>query len=67
MNETTIAIGLELDYRNDALSGRITRPEGEVTEFHGWLGLIAALDELVCPGGDTSRDDPTQISEGALP
>lgn len=67
MNETTIAIGLELDYRNNALSGRITRPEGEVTEFRGWVGLIAALDGLVCADGDTSRDDITHTAEGVLP
>lgn len=67
MNETTIAIGLELDYRNGALSGRITRPEGETAEFRGWVGLIAALDGLVCADGDASRDHTTEISEGVLP
>jgi hypothetical protein len=47
MSETHIAIGLDLDESGDVLAGRITRPDGEVTEFSGWIGLLAAIDALV--------------------
>jgi hypothetical protein len=47
MKNATVVIGLELHADERALTGRLTQPDGEVTEFRGWVGLIAALDGLV--------------------
>jgi hypothetical protein len=47
MNKATVVIGLELEAEEGALTGRLTQPDGDVTEFSGWLGLIAALDGLL--------------------
>lgn len=67
MNGTTVVIGLELDERNDALTGRITGPDGEVTEFCGWVGLIAALDGIVRKSHESPCDDLDSSSEGVTP
>jgi hypothetical protein len=58
MNDTRIAIGLELDQTDDCLSGRITRPDGETVEFSGWLGLVAALDAVLEAPAEGERAGP---------
>ena len=46
MAHTTITIVLELDESTDCPSGTARLPDGTAREFHGWLGLAAALDSL---------------------
>lgn len=47
MNETTVAIVLELEVAGDTVSGRATGPAGESLEFVGWLGLVSAIDSFL--------------------
>ena len=42
-----INLTLELEVADDALTGRVTRPDGTGTEFSGWLGLVATIEALV--------------------
>jgi hypothetical protein len=58
MTRTRIVIGLELDRADDSLSGTITRPDGRIVEFAGWLGLVAALDALLEPDGERVLHPP---------
>lgn len=53
MNEIDLTIQLELRTDADAISGRLTADNGQVQEFSGWLGLVAALDALV----ESARED----------
>ena len=46
MTRTTITIDLELDETTDCPSGSLHLPDGATREFHGWLGLAAALGSL---------------------
>lgn len=46
MTRTTITIVLELDDSTDCPSGSARLQDGTAREFHGWLGLSAALDSL---------------------
>lgn len=46
MARTTITIVLELDASTDCPSGSARLQDGITREFHGWLGLAAALDSL---------------------
>jgi hypothetical protein len=46
MAHTTITIVLELDESTDCPSGSARLRDGTAVEFHGWLGLAAALDSL---------------------
>src|SRR5262245_55191598 len=43
---TTITIVLGLDESTDSPPGSARLPDGTAREFHGWLGLAAALDSL---------------------
>src|SRR5262245_3562708 len=43
---TTITIVLGLDESTESPSGSARLPDGTAREFHGWLGLAAALDSL---------------------
>jgi hypothetical protein len=40
----TINLTLELRVADDALTGRVTGPDGARTEFSGWLGLVATIE-----------------------
>jgi hypothetical protein len=43
----TVVITLELQVEEDSLTGRASDGDGGEREFAGWVGLMAALDELV--------------------
>jgi hypothetical protein len=67
MKKATLVIGLELDAEEGALTGRLTQPDGEVTEFGGWVGLIAALDRLVESRIKRQQDEAAPTHEGGTP
>jgi hypothetical protein len=58
MQSSTTAIRLELRYEDGCLVGRAENGDGR-REFTGWIGLLAAIDELL--GGErpmtTSEED----------
>jgi hypothetical protein len=54
MEDATLTVTLELRIDGDSLSGRATGDGGEIVEFDGWLGLLAALDTLVLTTSDVS-------------
>lgn len=60
MDGTTTAISLEMHLAGDCLTGTATSAAGVERPFCGWLGLIAAIDELL---GDHLPDTPTQPKE----
>ena len=47
MDATTTAISLEMHLAGDCLIGTATSASGVERPFSGWLGLIAAIDELL--------------------
>jgi hypothetical protein len=42
-----INLALELRVADDALTGRVTTPGGNDTDFSGWLGLVATIEALL--------------------
>jgi hypothetical protein len=42
-----ITLALELQVADDALTGRLTTPDGTDTDFSGWLGLVATIEALL--------------------
>jgi hypothetical protein len=42
-----ITLALELQVADDALTGRVTTPDGTDTQFSGWLGLVATIESLL--------------------
>lgn len=52
----TLTVQLQLDA--DSFTGRADDDRGAGRDFSGWLGLIAALDELIerAPGRQDERD-----------
>jgi hypothetical protein len=50
MNKST-QITLDLEVNDDFLSGRIRDGSGAGRPFSGWLGLMAAIDELLAAAG----------------
>jgi hypothetical protein len=42
-----ITLALELQVADDALTGRVTTPDGSDTSFSGWLGLVATIEALL--------------------
>jgi hypothetical protein len=42
-----INLALELRVADDALTGRVTTPDGTDTDFSGWLGLVATIEGLL--------------------
>ena len=46
MARTSITIVLELDEATDSPSGSARLADGTTREFHGWLGLAAAIESL---------------------
>jgi hypothetical protein len=47
VNEIDIKVQLELHASGDALTGAITSGGGPPVQFSGWIGLVAAIDDLV--------------------
>jgi hypothetical protein len=67
MGRTTITIVLELDESTDCPSGSARLQDGTAREFHGWLGLAAALDSLARPPGSAvpvAGDSPSAHQGG---
>jgi hypothetical protein len=52
MQSSTTAIHLELSYQGECRIGRAVNGSGE-REFTGWIGLLAAIDELMGPSPGT--------------
>lgn len=52
----TLTLTVELQLTDDAFSGHARDDLGGARDFHGWLGLIAALDELVDTAPERSRE-----------
>jgi hypothetical protein len=46
-----ITLALELHVAEDALTGRVTAPDGTDTDFSGWLGLVATIGALIAEPG----------------
>ena len=42
-----INLALELRVADDALTGRVTTPDGTDTDFSGWLGLVATIESML--------------------
>jgi hypothetical protein len=69
VNGATTTITLELELAGDWFTGRATDQTGAGRSFSGWLGLIAAIDELAQDGSveridcwsciDLTSDKPT--------
>ena len=55
MDSVVLTLELELHISGGSLSGRAVGDDGEVREFDGWLGLLAAIDALVLTTDATSR------------
>jgi len=67
MARTTITIVLELDESTDCPSGSARLQDGTAREFHGWLGLAAALDSLARTPGSAvpvAGDSPASHQGG---
>ena len=66
MARTTITIVLEFDRPADCPSGWARLQDGTAREFHGWLGLAAALDSLArTPGAAVpAAGDPPVLPQG---
>ena len=47
-----INLALELRVADDALTGRVTTPDGTDTDFSGWLGLVATIEALLADAAD---------------
>ena len=47
MDQPTVTITIELSLDGDAPAGHACLDGGVVKEFSGWIGLVAALDEIV--------------------
>jgi hypothetical protein len=52
---TTICMELRLD--GETPTGRASDDHGHVKHFAGWLGLVAAIDELLSGPEEPSRGD----------
>jgi hypothetical protein len=50
MSNATIVIVLDLDEPADCPHGTATAAGGESRDFHGWLGLAAAIEALTRTG-----------------
>ncbi len=52
----TTHIRLELHPDGDSFAGRATSDEAS-REFHGWLGLVGAIEALYATGTESSAED----------
>jgi hypothetical protein len=53
---TTLTLTVELQLEQDAFTGRAQDHLGTTREFSGWLGLIAAMDELIDTAPERVRE-----------
>ena len=58
MESTHLTISLEVDVRDDHLSGSLRDASGADRPFNGWLGLVAAIDALL-PVEPSQREEST--------
>ena len=50
-----INLALELRVADDALTGRVTTPDGTDTDFSGWLGLVATFEALLADAATSAE------------
>ncbi len=62
MDATTTAISLEMHLAGDCLTGTATSASGAERPFCGWLGLIAAIDELLGASASVPAIDAVQTT-----
>ena len=55
VSTSTVHIEIEAQVGDDEICGRIRSDAGPPSSFTGWLGLISALDALLCPGVGADR------------
>jgi hypothetical protein len=60
MSHRKVTIRLELDVAGDEVRGRALSPTHDPKPFAGWLGLLAALDDLLTepPAGTQPSEAP---------
>ena len=51
-----INLTLQLRVADDALTGRVTGPDGTDTDFSGWLGLVATIEALLAEPAPTTEE-----------
>jgi hypothetical protein len=61
----TVNIKIAVDVDGDEISGVAQAGPGTETRFHGWLGLMAAVDTLVGPKEDRLISPPGDGGERA--
>jgi FAD/FMN-containing dehydrogenase len=64
MQSGTTTISLELRYEGDTLTGRAANGHGG-REFTGWIGLLAAIDDLIGAGAITTQEESMTITSAA--
>jgi FAD/FMN-containing dehydrogenase len=62
MQTSTTTIQLELRSEDEYLTGHATGGGGARREFTGWIGLLAAIDELISGGSDTATAQEEHMS-----
>jgi hypothetical protein len=62
MPHRKVTIRLELDVAGDEVCGRALSPTHDPKQFAGWLGLLAALDDLLA---DPPRDAEPRVAPSA--
>jgi hypothetical protein len=60
---TTLTLTVQLQLDDDTFTGRAGDDLGADREFSGWLGLIAAIDELIDTAPARSRDRDTSSND----
>ena len=65
--KTTTQITLDLEVDDDFLSGRVRNGSGPDRPFSGWLGLMAAIDELLAAAGRKEEDDEMDSNSRTRP
>jgi hypothetical protein len=58
MESSTTTIRLELRYEDGCLRGLAANGDGPPREFTGWIGLLAAIDDL--SGGERDTNTPEE-------
>jgi len=64
--QSSTTISLELRQEGDSLTGRAVNGSGQ-REFTGWIGLLAAIDELLGPSLNTSTRQEESMSIETAP